>query len=57
MFGGAKAGIKTGQFLEFGGKRPSNGDVFTTVAEAMGIKGKKFGHPDATSGPILDALV
>jgi hypothetical protein len=54
-FGGAKAGIKTGQFLEFGTK-PSNGDVFTSIADAMGVKGKKFGHPDSTVGPIASML-
>jgi hypothetical protein len=53
--GGAKAGIKTGQFLEFA-RKPSNGDVFTSIAEAMGVKGKKFGHPDATVGPIPGML-
>lgn len=53
LIGGSKAGIKTGQFLEFG-RKPSNGDVFTSIAEALGVKGKKFGHPDATVGPISE---
>lgn len=58
--------LKTGQWLNydgdgivFGGVRnnvPSNGDVFTTLAKAMGVN-ESFGAPGATKGPISDALV
>lgn len=62
--GGRNAGLRTGQYFNWDGdavrwdaspSRPSNGDVFTTVAHALGVR-KNFGNPATTRGPISDAL-
>jgi hypothetical protein len=58
--------IKTNQYLEYDGDGvlfsnsmrghvPSNGDVFTTIGHAMGVK-KNFGAPGAVKGPISELL-
>jgi len=65
LAGGKNAGIKTGQYMNWGNdsviwsaspNRPSNGDVFTSIAQAMGVQGKKFGNANSTKGPISDIL-
>ncbi len=58
--------LKTGQWLNYDGDGivwsgmrnnvPSNGDVFTTLAKAMGVN-ENFGAQGATKGPISEALV
>lgn len=63
--GGCGGALRTGQYMNWDGDRiswggardnvPSNGDVFTTLAHAMGVK-ETFGAAGATRGPIADIL-
>ncbi len=56
--------LKTQQFFDWDGDNvrwsgsppsvPSNGDLFTTLANGMGVPTEKFGHAAACRGEIAD---
>ncbi|MDX2024693.1 MAG: DUF1552 domain-containing protein [Deltaproteobacteria bacterium] len=57
--------LKPGQFLSYDNDNvrwgpsdspnvPSNGDLFTTIANGMGVPTTKFGHPAACRGELAD---
>ncbi len=56
--------LKSGQFFDWDNDSvrwgpttkpvPSNGDLFTTIANGMGVPTVKFGHPVATKGEIAE---
>ena len=50
LAGSAGGALRTGRFLDFGGR--SHQDLLVSVLNAMGIEASTFGHPDFVSGPL-----
>jgi hypothetical protein len=52
LAGGAGGAFKTGRFLRYRG-RPHN-DLLTSIAQAFGLPGDKFGDPNVATGPLVE---
>lgn len=48
--GGGAHGFQQGVSVDFGGKQIN--DVHSTILEAFGFPGERFGHPDYSNGPL-----
>ena len=50
LLAGGGAGLVGGQNLDFGGA--TNGDLFTTILQALGFEDTFFGERDFCTGPL-----
>jgi hypothetical protein len=50
LAGRAGGALRTGRFLDFGGR--SHSDLLVSILNAMGVEATTFGHPDFVTGPL-----
>ena len=48
--GSAGGALRTGRFLNFGGR--SHAELLVSILNAMGLESQTFGHPDFVAGPL-----